>query len=170
MGGKIAGPTDDCDYLYTIETRSEANLDHVTAGVPVTDAATSGRMARQRTRDTNPEIALRRILHARGLRYRLNRPLPGLPRRRADLTFASQRVVVFVDGCFWHGCPEHGTWPKRNDVWWAAKLRRNIERDRETDAYLQAAGWGVLRIWEHDAPEGAADRVEALVRSRSGAC
>lgn len=130
-----------------------------------TDAATSRRMARQRTRDTDPEVALRRILHARGLRYRLDLPLPGLPRRRADLTFTSQRVIVFVDGCFWHGCPEHGTWPKRNDEWWAAKLRRNVERDRETDLLLQTAGWVVLRIWEHEAPERAADRVETLVRS-----
>jgi DNA mismatch endonuclease (patch repair protein) len=126
-------------------------------------------MAGQRTRDTDVEVALRRIVHARGLRYRINRPLPGLRRRRADLTFASQQVVVFVDGCFWHGCPEHGTWPKRNDAWWAAKLRENVERDRETDAHLQAAGWTVVRIWGHEHPESAADRIEALVRLRSTA-
>jgi DNA mismatch endonuclease, patch repair protein len=122
-------------------------------------------MARQRTRDTHAELALRHILHSRGLRYRVNRPLQGLPRRRADLTFASLKIVVFVDGCFWHGCPDHGTWPKRNDGWWAAKLLRNVERDRETDAHMQAAGWKVLRIWEHEAAEDAADRVEALIRS-----
>jgi DNA mismatch endonuclease (patch repair protein) len=77
--------------------------------------------------------------------------------------------VVFVDGCFWHGCPEHGTWPKRNDVWWAAKLRRNVERDRDTDSRLRAAGWKVVRIWEHEVPELAADRVEVLIRSSLGA-
>lgn len=134
---------------------------------PLTDDATSRRMARQRTRDTNPEVALRRILHSRGLRYRLDRPLPGLPRRRADITFTRQRVAVFVDGCFWHACPEHGTWPKRNDEWWATKIRRNIERDRETDAHLRTYGWTVIRIWEHEAADEAADRVEEVIRRTS---
>jgi DNA mismatch endonuclease (patch repair protein) len=124
-------------------------------------------MARQRTRDTDPEVALRRILHSRGLRYRLDRPLPGLPRRRADITFALQRVAVFVDGCFCNACPEHGTWPKRNDEWWATKIRRNIERDRETDAHLQSCGWTVIRIWEHEAADKAADRVEEVIRAMS---
>lgn len=124
-------------------------------------------MARQRTRDTNPEVALRRILHSRGLRYRLDRPLPGLPRRRADITFTRQRIAVFVDGCFWHACPEHGTWPKRNDEWWATKIRRNIERDRETDAHLRTYGWTVIRIWEHEAADEAADRVEEVIRRTS---
>lgn len=121
-------------------------------------------MARQRTRDTDPEVALRRILHSRGLRYRLDRPIPGLPRRRADITFARQRVAVFVDGCFWHACPEHGTWPIRNNEWWAAKIRRNIERDRETDAHLRDCGWTVIRIWEHEPADEAADRVEERIR------
>jgi len=121
-------------------------------------------MSRQRTRDTDAEIALRRILHARGLRYRVNHPLPGLPRRRADLTFPTQRVVVFVDGCFWHGCPQHRTWPKRNEQWWAAKLRGNVERDRETDEHMASLGWQVLRIWEHVAPEVAADMVIATLQ------
>ena len=134
---------------------------------PLTDDATSRRMARQRTRDTDPEVALRRILHDRGLRYRLDRPLPGLPRRRADITFGRQRVAVFVDGCFWHACPEHGTWPKRNDEWWAVKIRRNIELDRETDAHLRACGWTVIRVWEHESAAEAADRVECVVRAVS---
>jgi DNA mismatch endonuclease, patch repair protein len=137
----------------------------VTSVGPATDSATSVRMARQRTRDTHAEIALRRILHARGLRYRVDLPLPGFSRRRADLTFPTQRVVVFVDGCFWHGCPEHRTQPKRNSQWWSAKLRRNMERDQETDAHLVSLGWRVVRIWEHERAEGAADRVEALIRS-----
>lgn len=131
---------------------------------PVTDPTTSIRMSRQRRRDTAAEIALRRILHARGLRYRVDAALPGLPRRRADLVFPRQKLAVFVDGCFWHGCPVHGTAPKSNADWWAAKLARNVERDRETDAHLARAKWHVIRIWEHENPSCAADRVEAIVR------
>lgn len=133
---------------------------------PLTDARTSLRMSRQRRRDTDAEMALRRLLHARGLRYRVHRALPGMPRRQADLMFPSQRVVVFVDGCFWHGCPKHKTEPKKNGTWWAAKLARNVERDQETDVYLRDLGWTVLRIWEHEDPGCAAERVEAAVRSR----
>lgn len=123
-------------------------------------------MSRQGRRDTAPELALRRLLHARGLRFRVDLPLPGLLRRRADVTFPTQRLVVFVDGCFWHGCPEHKTQPRANSEWWEAKLRRNVERDRETDEQLAAQGWTVIRIWEHERPADAADRVEAAVRGR----
>lgn len=122
-------------------------------------------MAKQRTKDTEAELLVRRLLHARGLRYRVDAPIPGLPRRRADLSFAASRVCVFVDGCFWHRCPEHKTAPRKNADWWAAKLGRNVERDQETDAHLANLGWRVVRIWEHEDPERAADRVEAAVRS-----
>lgn len=88
-----------------------------------------------------------------------------MSRRRADIVFPLQRVVVFVDGCFWHGCPDHKTMPKKNGVWWEAKLRGNIARDRETDTYLRELGWTVVRIWEHESLECAADRVETAVRS-----
>lgn len=132
-----------------------------------TNGATSMRMSRQRRRDTEAELRLRRILHARGLRYRVDAALPGLARRRADLTFPRQRLAVFVDGCFWHGCPQHKTAPKNNARWWATKLARNIERDRETAETLVSNGWALIRIWEHEDPEVAADSVEALVRSRS---
>lgn len=132
--------------------------------MPETDPRTSERMAKQRRRDTIAEVEIRRLLHARGLRYRVDAALPGLPRRRADLTFASSRVVVFIDGCFWHACPEHQTAPKSNAEWWAAKLARNVQRDRETDAHLADLGWHVVRIWEHEDPEHAADVVEAAVR------
>lgn len=108
---------------------------------------------------------MRRLLHARGLRYRVDRVLPGLPRRRADIVFPRHKLAVFVDGCFWHGCPEHKTVPKTNAAWWAAKLARNAERDRETDTHLVELGWTVLRIWEHEDPDRAADLVEAAVRS-----
>lgn len=130
-----------------------------------TDSRTSLRMSRQRSRDTAAEWTLRRLLHKRGLRYRVDAALPGLPRRSADVLFSRQKVAVFVDGCFWHVCPEHGTAPKSNADWWAAKLARNVQRDRETDMHLTELGWKVVRIWEHESPESAADRVEVAVRS-----
>jgi len=80
--------------------------------------------------------------------------------------FPSTRVAVFVDGCFWHGCPEHGAWPKKNSDWWRQKIETNMARDRDTDARLQAAGWKVVRIWGHEDLEEAADRVEQVVRQR----
>jgi DNA mismatch endonuclease, patch repair protein len=119
-------------------------------------------MVRQRRRDTGAEMAIRRLLHARGLRYRVDAVLPGM-RRRADLVFSSARVAVFVDGCFWHGCPEHGTQPKNNAAWWAEKIETNKRRDRDTDRRLAADGWIVLRVWEHEAPEVAAARVAEAV-------
>lgn len=136
--------------------------------MPGTDERTSLRMAAQRRRDTGPEVELRRILHSRGMRYRVDLRIVGLPRRRADLTFVGRRIVVFVDGCFWHGCPDHKTAPKTNADWWAAKLAGNIARDRETDAYLSEMGWKVLRFWEHEDPAHAADLVEAAVRGGEG--
>jgi DNA mismatch endonuclease (patch repair protein) len=111
-------------------------------------------------------MAIRRLVHARGMRYRVDAALPGM-RRRADLLFTSSRVAVFVDGCFWHGCPEHGTRPKNNAAWWSAKIAANAERDRDTDRRLAAAGWAVLRIWEHEAPEAAAVRIAETVSNRA---
>ncbi|NMD95435.1 very short patch repair endonuclease [Rhodococcus sp. BL-253-APC-6A1W] len=130
---------------------------------PQTDARTSARMSRQRRRDTAPEVALRRELHRRGLRFYVDRaPWPGV-RRRADLVFPRRRVAVYVDGCFWHRCPLHATDPKNNAEWWADKLAGNVERDRDTDSLLAAAGWTVIRVWEHEDPITAATRVtEAL--------
>lgn len=136
--------------------------------VPVldTDDATRARMSRQRSRDTDPERALRSSLHRRGLRYRLHRrPVPGL-RRQADIVFGPARVAVFVDGCFWHCCPDHATSPKANGAWWATKLAANVARDRDTDERLNAAGWTVVRVWEHEDPTAAAARIAELVRSR----
>lgn len=122
------------------------------------------RMQDQRARDTAPELAVRRLVHAAGLRYRVDRaPLPGL-RRRADMVFGPARLAVFIDGCFWHGCPEHGNRPRTNQQWWAAKLDRNRQRDRDTDERLQAAGWQVLRVWEHEDPRRAAALIHDAVR------
>ena len=123
--------------------------------------AARDRFRRQRARDTAPELALRRLLHARGLRYRVDvAPLPGL-RRRADVVFTRARLAVFVDGCFWHRCPEHSTSPRSNADWWREKLDRNVRRDRDTDRALREAGWKVLRVWEHETAEVAADQVQA---------
>jgi len=114
-------------------------------------------------------MALRRALFARGLRYRIDFPLP-VPgaRRRADVVFTRARVAIFVDGCFWHACPDHGTTPKANAWYWAPKLARNVERDRDTDRRLAEIGWAVVRVWEHDDPEEAAGRIEVVVRDRRG--
>lgn len=123
-------------------------------------------MQDQRARDTGPELAIRRLLHAAGLRYRVDRaPVPGL-RRRADLVFGPAHVAVFIDGCFWHSCPEHGNSPRANQQWWTEKLDRNRRRDRDTDARLQTAGWHVLRVWEHEDPAEAAARVSVAVAHR----
>lgn len=116
-------------------------------------------------RDSKPELAIRRELHRRGLRYRVDvAPLRGL-RCRADVVFRAARVAVFVDSCFFHRCPAHATLPRANRAWWEEKLRRNVERDRRNDTALRHAGWLVIRSWEHEDPLVAADRVERAVRS-----
>lgn len=116
-------------------------------------------MSRQRRRDTGPEVDLRRLLHARGLRYRVAWPIPGLRRRTVDIAFTRRRVAVFVDGCFWHSCPEHGTAPHANSAWWRDKLATNRERDRATDAHLASLGWTVIRVWEHEPAPAALERI-----------
>lgn len=126
----------------------------------------SARMSRQASKDTAVELAVRRLLHAAGLRYRVEYPVPGLPRRRIDVAFPRAKVAVLIDGCFWHGCPQHATRPKANAEWWRTKLERNMARDRETTERLLAAGWTVLRFWEHEAPEGVAVQVAAAVQRR----
>jgi DNA mismatch endonuclease (patch repair protein) len=127
------------------------------------DRAARVRMTRQRRRDTAPELALRRELHRRGRRFRVDlAPLPGL-RRRADLVFPRQRLAVYVDGCFWHCCPQHATRPKANTDWWSSKLAANVDRDRDTDRRLARAGWRAVRVWEHEPVESAVLRVLAAL-------
>lgn len=117
-------------------------------------------------KNTAPEIALRSELHRRGLRYRVDRSvIPGV-RRRADIVFVSAKVAVFVDGCFWHACPLHATWPKANAQFWREKIMTNVRRDRDTDARLQAAGWTVIRVWEHADWGEAAGDIDSIVRAR----
>ncbi|MFB7290722.1 very short patch repair endonuclease [Actinacidiphila glaucinigra] len=131
-----------------------------------TTPAVSRRMSRQRSRNTGVEVLLRKELHRVGLRFRVHRrPLPGL-RREADVVFGPAKVAVFVDGCYWHGCPQHATWPKTNADFWRNKITRNQERDRDTDAKLAEAGWASVRIWEHEDPIIAAQGIAALVRER----
>ena len=126
-------------------------------------------MRANRRRDTAPEMALRRELHQRGLRYRVDyAPLPAV-RCRADIVFTRARVAVFVDGCFWHRCPLHQTHPNANGEWWRDKLDRNVERDRRNDRELAAAGWRVERVWEHESPDSAADRIESALRTKTAA-
>jgi DNA mismatch endonuclease (patch repair protein) len=131
-----------------------------------TTPQTSARMSLQKSRDTDVELSLRRTLHAAGLRYRVHRrPVKGV-RREADVVFGPAKVAVFVDGCFWHGCPEHATWPKSNAEFWQKKIEGNRRRDRDTDQRLVEAGWVALRVWEHEDPVAAAARVRAIVEAR----
>lgn len=141
---------------------------HVGAHPGASSTAVSRRMSTARRKDTAPEVALRRELHARGLRYRVAYPVPGQRRRSIDIAFTRARVAVMVDGCFWHGCPEHGTKPRSNSGWWATKLAANAARDADTNRVLTEMGWRVVRIWEHEVPAVAADAVIAVVRDRLG--
>ena len=122
-------------------------------------------MLGNKRRDTKPEVALRSALHAAGLRFRKDYrlDLDGV-RFRPDVVFTRAKVAVFVDGCFWHSCPTHGTRPTRNADYWLPKLERNVERDREQNAALAAHGWRSLRIWEHEPVAIAAQRVIEAVR------
>jgi DNA mismatch endonuclease (patch repair protein) len=124
-------------------------------------AALSAKMSTLARRDTAPELALRRELHRRGLRYRLQVKVPGNNRRTIDIAFTRVKLAVYVDGCFWHGCPEHHVRPKANSDWWRWKVERNQARDKDTERELGAAHWTVIRIWEHEDPVHAAERVRA---------
>ncbi|MEU5898490.1 MULTISPECIES: very short patch repair endonuclease [Streptomyces] len=124
-------------------------------------AARRRNMQAIRSRDTKPERKIRSLLHAQGMRYRVAaKPLPGL-RRTADIVFRPAKLAVFIDGCYWHGCPEHYVQPKTNAGYWSDKVARNMARDRDTDAQLRAAGWTVLRFWEHESAEACAVKIAA---------
>ncbi|AZG47183.1 very short patch repair endonuclease [Gordonia insulae] len=123
----------------------------------------SSRMSKQKRRDTEAELRVRRNLHARGIRFRVDvKPEPAL-RARGDIVWRGIRLIVFIDGCFWHGCPQHATRPRANAEWWAEKLDNNIRRDRRTDLALIDRGWTVLRFWEHEDSKGVADRIVARI-------
>ncbi len=118
--------------------------------VPTDEVRT--RFQNQKTKDTGPEMELRRLLHRQGLRYRVNYAVKGLPRRTVDIAFTKIRLAVFIDGCFWHGCPEHFVPPKKNAEWWLEKIAVNRRRDEDSNARLRELGWHVLRFWEHEQP------------------
>lgn len=133
-----------------------------------TSGATRKSMQANRSRDTKPELQLRKALHAMGLRYRVcTRPLPEV-RRTVDIVFRRAKVAVEVRGCFWHGCPQHYRAPAANGGYWSEKVQRNMRRDADTAALLAAAGWTLTVVWEHDDLEAAAQLVARQVRSQSG--
>jgi len=127
---------------------------------------TSLRMAKIRQQGTDVEIALRRELYRRGLRYRVGYEVLKKPRRVADVVFPGLKIAVFVDGCFWHGCPMHATWPKRNAEFWRQKIETNRLRDADTDRRLTEHGWIVVRVWAHESPADAAHHISKIVRTR----
>lgn len=121
-------------------------------------------MRANRRSDTEPEVALRRLLHLRGLRFRKDHRIATRSRGvRVDIAFPGVRLAVFIDGCFWHSCPEHATTPKANADYWIPKLAENVARDRRNNRELAGVGWSVLRFWEHQLAEEMADRVVAAV-------
>lgn len=117
-------------------------------------------------RDTPVELHIRHELHRKGYRYRVDARIPEVTRGRPDIVFRTEKIAVFVDGCFWHSCPEHATSPKTNHEWWVDKLRANVDRDRRHDDELEAAGWWVHRFWEHDDPVTSAATVAESVNAR----
>lgn len=127
------------------------------------DSKVHRRMAATRGKNNPRERAIRSALHHKGLRFRLHRRLLPNKNRTADIVFPRHKVAVFIDGCFWHGCPIHGTWPKKNAMWWRDKINQNLARDRDTDASLRQLGWRVVRIWEHEPIEVAVARITEVI-------
>ncbi len=150
---EVTGTATEARYVYAVPRAHDPPTAHV-----------RDQMKRVKRTGTGLEVELRRALRAAGLRYRVNfAPLPGL-RTRADIAFLGPRVLVYVDGCFWHGCPEHLVWPKNNAEFWRVKIERNRQRDAAVTNVLTAAGWTVVRVWEHEVPVEAALRVGDVVR------
>lgn len=125
-----------------------------------TSPATRKRMSKVRQKGTASELALRKELFRLGLRYRIDRAVLEKPRRIADIVFPKQKVAVFVDGCFWHGCPTHATWPKNNAEFWQKKIKTNISRDTDTNSRLEALDWTVIRVWAHESAIEAAQQIK----------
>jgi DNA mismatch endonuclease, patch repair protein len=152
--------------LHLLPSRADDDQEDSPRQLPTSWASSEvvrRQMQANRSRDTQPELALRSRVHELGLRYRVAaKPLPSI-RRTADLVFTRARVAVFLDGCFWHGCPDHHRPSQRNEEFWREKIARNRERDAETDKLLEEAGWTVVRIWEHEEPELAALKVRETV-------
>ncbi|WP_175983514.1 very short patch repair endonuclease [Burkholderia vietnamiensis] len=131
--------------------------------IPSSSPEVSRRMAKVRQKGTDAEVALRREMYRIGLRYRVNYEVLKKPRRVADIAFPGRKIAIFVDGCFWHGCPEHATWPKRNTELWRQKIETNRLRDADTNERLRSIGWTVLRFWSHESPDDSARVVADMV-------
>lgn len=124
------------------------------------------RMAATPQRDTSAEMMVRKRLHSLGFRYHVDRLILEAPRRKADISFPRLKIAVFIDGCFWHGCPQHVTWPKKNGTFWRQKIDTNRARDQDTTKRLKALGWTVVRIWEHEDPILAANKIEKVIKKK----
>lgn len=135
-------------------------------GLVPSSAAVSQRMSRHPRRDSQPELAVRRLLHKAGVRYRIQVRVPGMRRRTIDIAFPRWKLAVFVDGCFWHGCPTHRSYPVANTDFWRKKIDGNVSRDAETTRHLAATGWVVVRVWEHEAAAAAAAQVLLMLELR----
>lgn len=133
---------------------------------PASSEAALHRMQATRQRNTRSERALQTALQALGLTFETNVRVIEGSTRRADIVFEAERVAVFVDGCFWHGCPIHGTWPKQNAAFWRSKIERNKARDADTNRRLAEAGWTVIRVWEHEDPSEAVEGIKRVIRSQ----
>ena len=127
----------------------------------ISKAKRSKVMSSIRSKNTKPELVLRKALWSRGFRYRIH-----YGREKIDIAFPSQKIAIFIDGCFWHGCAQHGTWPVRNASFWRGKIESNMARDRDTDRRLAEEGWLAVRVWEHEDPEMAAMKIARLVGDR----
>lgn len=152
------------------ETAANSDLEKSEVPVPRSSWASSEAVRRSmrgnRSRDTKPEMAVRRLVHGAGLRYRVaSKPEVGV-RNTADMVFSGPKVAVFIDGCFWHSCPLHGVRPKSNNGYWDVKLDATRARDARVTALLKKRGWRVLRFWEHENPEKVAQKIINVVRSR----
>lgn len=164
----VLGPDGGQGHMFMLGRLRRMLRTSVPLAPPASSAAARAVMRGNRKFDTRPEAAVRSALHRGGLRFRKHaRPLPTL-NCAADIVFRRERLAVFIDGCYWHGCPQHGTKPRTNAAYWTAKIARNIERDQRNDAALRDAGWLVVRVWEHEDPEQAAGQILYLVRTRRG--
>jgi DNA mismatch endonuclease (patch repair protein) len=146
-----------------METKLKTTIKQKNRNPAPSSVAALRRMKAVKPRDTVPEKALRQELYKKGLRYRVDARLIKDMNRRADIVFRSVKVAVFVDGCFWHGCPKHGTQAKANAEFWKNKIKRNQERDAETNKLLKKAGWKVVRVWEHENPEKVSQNIYKLI-------
>jgi DNA mismatch endonuclease (patch repair protein) len=139
------------------------------AGMQPSSYEASCRMARVRQRGTRAELDLRKALHGRGLRYRIQVPLLAKPPRVADIVFPKIFLAIFVDGCFWHSCSAHASWPKSNAAFWRGKIETNRACDADINMRLKALGWKVVRVWAHETATVAADRIAGCVEARKHA-